>query len=323
MKTLFNLTTDADDLCRYKDSAELSSDLLGFDGLELMCYDTDARGVVLPEQVKGVHMSFFAYWLDFWRGDESALLEEFGNLENLEAYYGGSDPYALLRRFRKDLDAARQYGAEYLVFHVSDCSTEEVYTRRFRHSSRDVVDATCQLLNQLFKNVSDGPALLLENLWYPGLDFTDPAVTQRLLDGIEYKNKGIMLDTGHLFHTNRRIRNQQEGLDYIKRQLDRHGKLTEQIRGIHLNQSITGEYEQRIISDPPLLESDYSKRQWQLLDHVLQVDLHQPFTCPGVKGLIDRIAPEYLVYEFISRNRSEHLRYLKQQSDALNGENKI
>ena len=317
MKTLFNLTTDAHDLCRYKNSQELSSDLLGFDGLELMCYERDIQGIILPKQVTGIHMSFFPYWLDFWLGDENALMKEFGNHANWETYYGGSNRSALLSRFHKDLEYAKQYGAEYVVFHVSDCATQEVYTREFKHSHAEVVDATCGLLNQLFKDIKDGPALLLENLWYPGFDFIDPSVTRRLLEGIDYKNKGIMLDTGHLFHTNSDIRTQEEGLRYINKQLDLHGDLTKYIRGVHLNQSITGEYERRIVCNPPTPQSTYAKRQWQLLEHVLQVDLHQPFTCDGVADLVERIAPDYLVYEFISQNRQEHLSYLKQQTDAL------
>lgn len=317
MKTLFNFTTDADDLCRYKNSDDLSADLSGFDGLELMCFDPDARGIILPEQVVGIHMSFFPCWLDFWLGDEKALLREFDSLKNVELHYGGPDKSALLQRFQTDLNSARQYGAEYVVFHVSDCSTEEVYTRHFKHTSIEVVDAACQLLNQLFQNVTDGPALLLENLWYPGFDFTDPDLTRRLLEGIEYKNKGIMLDTGHLLHTNPAIRTQEEGLIYIQKQLDSHGELAGLIRGVHLNQSLTGQYEQQVAGKPPILESTYSKRQWQLLEHVLQVDLHQPFTCRGIRDLVHRIAPQYLTYEFISRSRNQHRQYLKEQKDAL------
>jgi sugar phosphate isomerase/epimerase len=318
MKTLFNLTTDAHDLCRYKNSEDLSADLAGFDGLELMCYETDERGIVLPGQVVGVHMSFFACWLDFWLGDEQALIKEFDTLKNAELHYGGLHRSALLNRFRADLDSARRYGAEYVVFHVSDCTTQEVYTRRFKHTSAQVVDAACQLLNQLFKDVKDGPALLLENLWYPGLDFTDPELTRRLLEGIDYKNKGIMLDTGHLLHTNPAIRTQEQGLAYIQKQLDAHGDLVGVIRGIHLNQSLTGEYQQRVAGSPPVLESSFLKRQWQLLEHVLQVDLHRPFTCGGIGDFIRRTDPQYLVYEFITRSRDQHRQYLKEQRDALN-----
>ena len=68
----------------------------GFDGLELLPCETDGRGVVPKERVAGVHMSYFPYWLDFWRGDEQALLGEFGTLDACERYYGGTTREALL-----------------------------------------------------------------------------------------------------------------------------------------------------------------------------------------------------------------------------------
>jgi len=317
MKTLFNLTTDSYDLLHYKNSAELTSDLAGFDGLELMCFDPDSRGIICPEQVIGIHMSFFAYWLDFWMGDEEALINEFDNLENCKRHYGGSGRSALLTRFQKDLDNAMRYKAEYVVFHVSDCSTQEVFSRRYNHSNEEVIAATCQLLNQVFKDLKDGPALLLENLWYPGFDFTRPDMTKMLLDGIEYKNKGIMLDTGHLLHTNPKIRNQEEGLQYINQMLDLHGDLVKNIRGVHLNQSTTGQYALQIQENLPIFEKTFSKREWQLLRYVQQIDKHRPFTCQGVKELVKRISPDYLTFEFISQSREERLEYLQQQKDAL------
>jgi sugar phosphate isomerase/epimerase len=317
MKTLFNLTTNEFDLLRYSGSEEVASDLSGFDGLELMCYDPDPSGIILPEFVTGVHMSFFSYWLDFWLGNEEALLKEFDTLENCENHYGGLTRESLLNRFRSDLRKAELYGAEYLVFHVSDCSTEEVFTRQFKYSDEDVIENTCMLLNELFDGVQNGPMLLLENLWYPGFDFTKPEMTRSLLQGINYKNKGIMLDTGHLLHTDNSLRTQEEGLAYINKQLDRHGDLLDHVKGMHLNQSLSGQYAQQMQKYPPKLKSLYNDRQWQLLEHVMKIDRHKPFTCCGVGELVKRVGPDYLVFEFMSENRLQHKDYLLQQKNAL------
>lgn len=317
MKTLFNLTTNEFDLLRYKNSEEVVADLDGFDGLELMCYDPDPTGLIQPKFVTGVHMSFFAYWLDFWLGNEEALIKEFDTIENCEKHYGGLHRSVLLDRFQDDLKKAKAYGAEYVVFHVSDCSTEEVFTRRFKYSDEEVIEHTCQFLNELFAHVNDGPMLLLENLWYPGFDFTKPEITRRLLQGIAYKNKGIMLDTGHLFHTNNSLRTQEEGIAYINKQLDLHEGLIEFIKGIHLNQSLSGEYAEQTKQNPPKLKQLYTDRQWQLLEYVMKIDYHKPFTCSGVSELIERIDPEYLVFEFMSENRVQHQAYLRQQKEAL------
>lgn len=149
---------------------------------------------------------------------------------------------------------------------------------------------------------------------------TEPELTARLMDGVEYKNKGIMLDTGHLMHTNTALRTQAEALRYIQDMLDRHGALCRFIRGIHLNQSITGAYMRRVAKNPPVLASDYAGRSYQLFEYVFRIDRHKPFTCPGVRALIERVGPEYLTFEFISNDLPQLRRMLHRQQNALAAE---
>lgn len=132
------------------------------------------------------------------------------------------------------------------MFHAADAGIEQTLTGRGGYASREVIDGVCEFLNELMGGVTDGPALLLENLWESGLTMAEPELTARLMDGVEYKNKGIMLDTGHLMHTNTALRTQAEALRYIQDMLDRHGALCRFIRGIHLNQSVTGAYMRRV-----------------------------------------------------------------------------
>lgn len=317
MRTLVNLTTSPNDMDRFSSRADLLALLDGFDGVELLPCEADDRGIVPGGRVAGVHMSYFPYWLDFWRGDETALLSEFGTLDACERYYGGSTRESLLHRFRADLAAAEAYGAAYVVFHVSDASIAESFTGRFRHTSAEVIDAVCELLEELFAGAQYRPLLLLENLWQPGLTFTQPEMTRRLLDGVSYANVGFMLDTGHLFHTNESIETQEQGLAYIHRMLDRHGVLCERIRGVHLNQSITGDYCRSVRERPPALKPSYEERAWQMFEHAFKVDLHRPFTCPGVRELIERIDPDYLTFEFITENLEQHKAFLAEQKKAL------
>ena len=162
--------------------------------------------------------------------------------------------------------------------------------------------------------------LLLENLWEPGLTFTRPEMTARLLNGIRYPNKGIMLDTGHLLHTDLSLRTQKEGVEYIHRRLDEHGELCSCIRGIHLNQSLTGAYMRRVRANPPKLSQDYNEKMGQLFEYVFQADLHKPFVASGVQGLIERIAPDYLTFEFISNDLNQHRTMLRRQRAALKRE---
>ena len=319
MKTMLNLTTCREDLDRFPDAGALSSILDGFDGVELMCLGEDERHIIQSGQVIGLHMNCFPYWLDFWNGDISALISEFDTSHNCERCYGGMDRSALIRHYERDLALAHAYNAEYVVFHVSDSSARESFTWNYRHSSEEVIDAACELLNILFKNEDGSVMLLLENLWQPGLTMTTPDMTKRLLDGVAYRNKGIMLDTGHLLHTNTAIRTQEEGLEYIGRMLDTHGSLCDNIRGIHLNQSLTGEYCERTISKPPKLGDTYAQRCEQMFWHAFTVDQHLPFTCEEIDKLIARVAPQYLTYEFITTDSEQHRMFIEAQRLALAG----
>lgn len=317
MKLLFNLSTNEDDLQRFSDREDFEHYLHDFDGVELMYLGEDTKGIVPKEKVLGIHMYFFPFWVDFWKGNEEALKKEFDTRKNWESVYGGSNRDALLTRYKKDLKIAHEYGAEYVVFHVSEASVEESFTWDYSHTDEEVIDATAELLNELFAEEDGSLMLLMENLWQPGLTFTDPKMTKRLLEKINYPNKGFMLDTGHLLHTNTALRTQEEGISYIHRMLDEHGELCRFIKGIHLNQSLTGEYCEKTRKNPPQMENTYEGRYGQMFFHAFAVDQHQPFTGEGIQALVDRIGPKYLTLEFITENRAQHEEYLRQQLKAL------
>ena len=317
MKTMFNLTTSSEDLDRFHKREDLLDLMRGFDGVELMQFEEDSRGLIPKERVIGLHMGYFPTWFDFWRGNEDALLKEFDSRETWERIYGGKDKEAILNRFRQDLKWAHHYDAEYVAFHVSEATIEESFTWKYQHTDEEVIDATIELINELLKDEDGKLAFLVENLWQPGLTFTRPEMTKRLLEGIQYPNKGIMLDTGHLLHTNTAIRTQEEGLKYIHNLLDEHGELCKYIRGVHLNQSLTGEYCEKTISNPPELGKTYQERYGKMFWHAFAVDQHLPFTCEGVDELIVRIAPEYLTFEFITADSAQHKGYLDAQRKAL------
>ncbi|HQQ40992.1 MAG TPA: hypothetical protein PLR57_05725, partial [Clostridia bacterium] len=75
MKTLFNLTTSPNDMERFSTRAELLALMEGFDGVELLACEQDERNIVPKERVFGIHMGYFPYWLDFWCGNEAALIQ--------------------------------------------------------------------------------------------------------------------------------------------------------------------------------------------------------------------------------------------------------
>ena len=120
-----------------------------------------------------------------------------------------------------------------------------------------------------------------------------------------------MLDTGHFLHTDLNLMTQEEGLASLHQMLDAHEDLIPYIRGIHLNQSLTGSYVKDWLKHPKKLPDSPEERFCKIYEHIFQIDRHEPFTAVGTKALVERIAPQYVTYEYITRNREELSKYLK------------
>ncbi|MEG1857870.1 MAG: TIM barrel protein [Pseudoflavonifractor sp.] len=321
MKTLMSLPLAADLLGEYPPGRDLAASCraLGCDGVEAVW-----AGEPLPADIPqalhvGYHLTFTPDWLDFWNNDRAALLRKFGSEAAWTAFYGGpAGRETLLRMYRADLDRALRWGAEYVVFHVSDVSLEEGYTYRWTHSHQAVLAAAAQVANLLLAGRAPTFAFLAENQWWPGFTFTDPAQTRWLLEAIDYPNKGIMLDTGHLMNTNVDLRTQTEGVAYLCKMLEQHGDLCRAVRGVHLHQSLSGEYVKAVAGRiPRALSGDYLTKFGVSYGHILRIDTHMPWTDPGISAVIDRIAPEYLVHELSGGNRQTRETRLRTQIAAL------
>jgi hypothetical protein len=143
-----------------------------------------------------------------------------------------------------------------------------------------------------------------------------PELTARLLDGIEYNRKGIMLDTGHLLHTNTALRTLDEAIDFIHRTLDLYDDLGF-IKGVHLNQTLSGEYAEYIMQNPLKVEGSYYDKVMALQNHIYKIDNHKPFLSKRIGTVLERINPDYLVLEFISAGREELSRFIIEQKEFL------
>jgi len=204
------------------------------------------------------------------------------------------------------------------VFHVSDVSIEEGYTYRWRHTSEEVIDAVVEIVNALLGGRADGFDFLLENLWWPGFTMTDPALTARLLEGIRYPKKGIMLDTGHLMNANRSLATEQDGIRYIHRMLDAHGSLCQYIRGLHLHQSLSGEYVRSHTGFlPPDLPQGCVEQYCVNYRHIQKIDQHRPWTIPEAASIVERLRPDYLTHELSADSPATRRRAILRQRRAL------
>lgn len=320
MKTTINITATSQDMDRFADCETLKRfySEKGIDGLELMlCGEKTFPEKITSNDVLGIHLNFFPSWLDLWNDDRQALIEEYGDEKIWTEHYGGKDKNALLTKWEEELEIAHQAGVRYVVFHVSECRLDECYTYRFRHTDEEVCTAACEIINRLLDKKPYQFYFLVENLWWSGLTMTRPQIVKDMMEEIHYKNKGIMLDTGHLLHTNLDLKDQDEGVEYINHILDKNGELCSFIKGIHLNQSITGDYVKKVIQNPPTLNGNYWQRLMQTYPHIFQIDNHKPFTADKVAQLVQRISPEFLTFELITNNNAEHEQALKKQLESL------
>ncbi len=289
MKTTMNFSTSIYDAERFSSPEDLRGFYTGFglDGLELMPLDPGLPSQITPDMVTGVHLCCPPDWME-------------------------SDPATIEASYRRDLEFARQMQAEYVVFHASQISEVEATTYHFSHTDTQVVDACCRLVNSLMDGQSYTFLFLLENQWWPGLTFLRPEIAGALLDGIHYPYTGFMLDTGHLMNTNQQLSTPDEAVAYIHTVLNRNERYLPYIRGIHLNQSLSGAYVQDYLKRPPFDRSKADADAWtcHVYEHIFQVDQHRPFVADGVRNLVKRIAPDYVTYEYITRDRDELKKYL-------------
>lgn len=344
MEQILSIPDFAGILKEYADARDLrdSYEKYGCSGLEIVRCDSGndscpATGSekITGDMIRGVHIIFYSAWMDFWRGNKAGLLREYGDRETWERFYRCGGPDGLLRQFEADLDYAQQTGAAYVVFHVSEVTVEGVFTHRYEYGDAEVIDETAALINRLLDGKPYSFDFLMENLWWPGLTMTDPAMTKRLLDQIHYPKKGIMLDLGHLMCSNMELSTEEEAIAYIHQMLDAHEALTvsgteadgggrpltEYIRGVHMHQSVTGAFAKQALASVRKnglhLAADYFERFAQVYELLGHIDTHKPFSSPLLKPLIKRIAPEYAVHELIAGDRAQRERMLAQQSSLL------
>lgn len=305
----------------YGNMAGLISDCkeVGLDGCEFIWDHMPYTEELPPTDIAiGYHMLFYAHWLAFWRRDEEELMREYGSWDMVRDYYHGEEPADMVAHYKADLQHAVDLDAEYLVFHVSDVAIPECFTYQFAHSDEEVVDAAAELINQILDGMDTKMAFLMENQWWPGLKLTDPAIAQRLFERVEYPNKGFMLDTGHLLHTNTKLRTQAEAADYIRETYRNLGPLGEHVRGLHLQQSLTGEYvEGRGYKMPDDFPEDYWEQFTVCYNHIVQIDKHQPWTDPAIASVVDEIAPEWVNHELSGWPRDVHKEAVATQMRTL------
>ena len=287
---------------------------LGVDGIEFMLCAPWDRTLFPPTYIKGVHLLFWPTWVDFWRGDRTALMAEFDSEDNIRGYYGSLDVDDWVEGWRDNLRRAAECQPQYLVLHVAHNRTSEMYTHAFSVTDEDVIHATIELVNAIAGEIPRGCKLLFENLWWPGLTFQKPRLAAELLERVSYPDTGFMLDTGHLMNTNLDLQSEAEGAAYVKKIYHELGALGKRVYGIHLHQSLSGAYTREMMRRHVGWKTPLD---WQAaMDYVMHVDQHQPFHTDAACRIVETVQPMYLVHEFQHRSRDDLVRKLRIQQHA-------
>ncbi len=314
MKQLFNyypLTEYEAELAKHYGTLGAYLDACGLDGAELFLppeYHADTA-----KHTVGIHLPYLPHWVAFWRGDETRLAKQFSSREERCAYFSGADTRAeWIERVRGSIRRALLYKPEYLVWHVSEADSDEIYTRDFYYTDQDVLESTAELFCSVADIIPNDLPVLFENLWWPGLTLTDVRQTDKFFRLIDRDTAGIMLDTGHLMNTNTDLRTEEEGRDHILRTVDSLGELSGRIRGMHLQCSLTGDYARRALKKRP---HDLSVEAE--MAHIAAIDEHKPFQTDAMRRVIDTVAPNWLVHELYYDNLSHMHTMLTRTQDLL------
>lgn len=289
----------------------------GLSGVELMITGYGNPAFFPTETIHGVHLRFWPNWLDFWLGNEEELQKEFGSRENIAVVFG-EDRAAWLALWRENMCAAARVGARYVVFHVANARSWEMKRRHFTYGSAQVIDAAAEVANAISDVLPEECLLLYENLWWPGLTLTEPELAARLLERTRHERTGFVLDTGHMMNTNTRLTNEDEAVRYILQKVENLGSLRERIFAMHLHRSLSGDFVQRSMAEA-------QKEEMRTLSfeegyrYVSEVDRHEPFQTDAVRRLVEEVAPDFLVHEFLISSLEEWKQKVRRQRENLWG----
>ena len=317
MKQLFNycyIPEYNDDSLTTKEAKQSYLDNLNLAGVELFHYKKNAdviAATVFP--TVGVHLKYWPYWLDFWHGNKQYLRKQFASVEDLKTYFfGAANKEEWLNAIKENIKKALAAKPEYLVCHVSDADTENIFTFSFNHNDEEVITATAEVFNAVSDVIPRNVMVLFENLWWPGLRLTNKKIVDSFFSLLKRDNVGIMLDTGHLMNTNPALHNEEEAAAYLCQTIENLGTAKELIYGIHLSSSISGEYVGSFERSVP-----ESLNPEKIMRHIAQIDRHQAWTSPKIKDLFSIVEPRYVVHELYYDDLQDLAKLVKKQQSAI------
>ena len=268
------------------------------DGIEQLIYDNNMI-LKYKESTIGVHLEYWSYWIDFWWNNQQRLDYIFESNEEKKHYYKAQNIYEWIEYIKKNITLALNLKPQYLVWHVSEANVQEIFTYNFYYNDRQVLLATSEVFNEVAKIIPDNVLILFENLWWPGLRLNSMENVVYFFEKLKHNNVGIMLDTGHLMNTNINLTSELEASIFIKDIVNNLGSFASLIKGVHLNCSLSGQYQKKFIEQQFKFCEFDKHRLWE---HITKIDKHEIFQTKAPSFLIDYIQPQYVVHELAFDN---------------------
>jgi len=296
------------------------------DGVELLIGYEAASADIPREIVKSIHLPFWITWLDVWRKGEKGLKAYFPPMppDHIQYCCGGSSQAEMVATQKKLWEFAADFQPKQAVMHAAHVELEHAFTRKFTYADDEVLQTFAELLNRTAQEFSDGepPCTIgIENLWWPGLNFENAALTDDFAGSLAFDKWNLVLDTGHLMNTNPKLRCEDEAVDFVLEKLTQLStEIRKRIQSIHLNLSLSGEYQlQQIRRGLPAEWANLShgEKYTSARNHVLKIDQHLPFQSTRAKEIVDLIQPHTIVHEFITPTMAEYDSHLNLQMGVL------
>ncbi|MDE4908579.1 TIM barrel protein [Methanogenium marinum] len=305
----------------------------GLNGVEVYTGYEEVSPKELPEElVKSVHLPFHSGWLEMLEENEQNTRDKIKsgkkpghNVTRFQTpFFACSTHQDFIAALRLQLERAACIRADYAVYHIGYYHTAEMFTQTYARDDGEVLERSADFLNELVSAFPSGEPpvrLQFENLWYPGLTYTDPDAILSFMDLLEFSNYGLLLDTGHLMN---RITTSDAEADCITAVCECIETLPPEIINkidvLHLHWS--GSYslrQERIRRGIPNGFHSMQRHEQEAFafQHAILTDQHRPLSLPEAQAMVEMIAPSVVVHECIPKTLDELKEFLTMQRGAL------
>ncbi|KAF1074030.1 hypothetical protein MKMG_02028 [Methanogenium sp. MK-MG] len=300
-------------------------------------YEDVAPSDIPAGLVRGVHLPFHSGWPEMLEDNNKINTEErAGNGEPPGSkgttrfeppFFACSTHQDFIAALKLQLERAARLHAGYAVYHLGYYHTAEMFTQTYARDDRDVLERAAEFLNELvstFPGKEPPVPLQFENLWYPGLTYTDPDAILCLMDLLEFSNYGFVLDTGHLMN---RIASSDKEADCITAVCGcintLPAEIVKKIDVIHLHWSGSYSLRQERIRRGIPNGFDTMQRHDQeafAFQHAVLTDQHRSLSLPQARTMLEMVAPSVVVHECIPKTLDDLTTFLVTQRASLKQE---